>query len=515
MGKYVLGVDVGTTGSKAMVMDLKGKIYGQGYREYTLNYPKKDWVEIGARFLLDITNEAIKEAVDQSGLDKKEIEAVSFSVQRSTFCLFDQDMNVIDDKFYVWLDSRAEEIMEELNSKMDPDTRNAITGLPGANIYEVDKLYWLMKKEPETYKKIRYVSTVMGYVMYEYGADEFVDEYTNGVVTGLCDVRTHDWCWDLIDACGFDRKIFPKLCMAGDVVGCINEKTAAATGLAVGTRIVAGSGDQQLSAMGRGVLTDGDVCLIIGTYGNIIVGSSKPDFVALKGMMIPPTPNPSVFEVEGAQVSGATCYRWCRDIMCEEDVKEAEEQGIDPFVLMGDKYIKNSVPGSNGVIFYSALFGSGFPTWDTYATGMFLGLRSTSTKADMVRAVMEGITLEARHVLTGIEAAGVDMNEVLTVAGGVAKSPEWLQIIADVMGRKIRTLKTADTAIIGAGIMAAIALGEYKDTAEGVANMVEFGDVIEPIPENVALYEKSFEAYKAAYYGLKSQDVFKKLADIR
>ncbi|MDO4566408.1 MAG: FGGY-family carbohydrate kinase, partial [Oscillospiraceae bacterium] len=232
----------------------------------------------------------------------------------------------------------------------------------------------------------------------------------------------------------------PPLCKPCSVVGTIKEDIAAKTGLAVGTKIVAGSGDQQVAAMGAGVIKDGAVSLTIGTFGLLAIGLAKPDFSALTGMMIPSTPALGVFQVEGPQVSGATCYRWCRDTLCAEDVAEAEKQGIDPYILMGDKYIKQSVPGSNGTIFYSALFGSGYPTWDTNATGMFIGLRSTTTKADMVRAVMEGITLESRHILESVMAAGVKMQDVITLTGGASKSPEWCQIIADVMGRTVRTL---------------------------------------------------------------------------
>ncbi|MBE5957138.1 MAG: hypothetical protein E7253_11910 [Lachnospiraceae bacterium] len=514
MSKYVVGVDVGTTGSKAMVLDLQGNIYGKGYREYALNYPNPDWVEVGANFLLGVTFEAVKEAVETSGVDKNDIEAISFSVNRSSFCLVDEDYNVIDDKFYVWLDSRSEELMAEINEKIGPERRNEITGMPGGNIFAITKYYWVKEKQPETYAKTKYFSTVGSFVQYAFGADEFTVEVSDGTVSGLIDVNTLDWSQEIMEALDFDPAKFPKLCKACDVVGTIKEDVAEKTGLAVGTKIVAGSGDQQLSAMGAGVVEDGAVSLTIGTFGLLAIGLAKPDFKALTGMMIPSTPNIGVFQVEGPQVSGATCYRWCRDTLCAEDVKEAEEKGVDPYILMSEKYVDQSVPGSHGVVFYSALFGSGYPTWDTNATGMFLGLRSTSTKADMVRSVMEGITLESRHILENVLSAGVQMNDIITVTGGASKSPQWCQIIADVMNRKIRTLDVPDAAIIGAAGLAAIATGAYGDLKEAVEGMVRFGDIIEPIPENVEVYNKVFDVYKNAYYGLKSTDVFTKLAEL-
>ncbi|MDR2620559.1 MAG: hypothetical protein LBC29_05530 [Propionibacteriaceae bacterium] len=515
MTDYVIGVDVGTTGTKAAVMGLDGKVLGRGYREYTLNEPKPNWVEVGAQFVLDITFDAVKDAVAASGVAPESIKAISFSVNRSSFCLVDEQLQPIDDKFYIWLDSRAESVMAEINEKISPERRNEITGMPGYNIFAVAKYYWVMKNEPETYAKTKYFSTVESFILHGFGSDEFVVEISDGTVTGLMDVRTLDWSEELCGALGFDMAKLPKTCKPAEVVGTIKEAVAERTGLAVGTKIVAGSGDQQLGAMGAGVIKDGAASLTIGTFGLLAVGLAKPDFKALTGMMIPSSPVLGVFEVEGPQVSGATCYRWCRDTLCQDEVAEGAKTGVDPYILMEQNYIEKSKPGSNGVIFYSALFGSGYPTWDTNATGMFLGLRNTHTKADMVRSVMEGITLEARHILESMLAAGVQMDDVITLTGGASKSAGWCQIVADVFGVKIRTLDVPDASILGAAGLAAVGAGLLRDVAEVVENMVRFDKEYQPIPANVDVYNKVFKVYRDAYYGLKSTDVFTQLAGLR
>ena len=515
MPKYVMGIDVGTTGTKAMVFDMSGNIAGKGYREYKLDEPRPNWVEVGARFLVDITFEAVRDAVADSGVDPREIASVGFSVNRSSFCLVDAELNVIDDKVIVWLDSRAESVMDEINAKMPPERRGEITGMPGYNIFAVAKYYWIKKNEPEKYARAKYFASVDSLIMHAFGSDRFVAEISNATVTGLMDVRTLDWNGELAEALGFDMAKFPPLCKPAEAVGTIKESVARKTGLAVGTKIVAGSGDQQLAAMGAGVVKDGAISLTIGTFGLLAIGLAKPDFAALKGLMIPSSPTLGVFEVEGPQVSGATCYRWCRDTLCAEDGAEGEARGVDPYVTMDEKYLQKSAPGSNGVIFYSALFGSGYPTWDTNATGMFLGLRSTHTKADIVRSVIEGITLEARHILESVLAAGVVMDDVITVTGGVSKSKTWCQTVADVMARKIRTLVVSDAAVLGAAGLAAMGAGLTGGTDEFVRNMVKFGDNYEPIPANAEIYDRAFDAYKAAYYGLKERDVFAKLAGLR
>jgi xylulokinase len=515
MGKYVMGIDVGTTGSKAMVFDLSGNVVGKGYREYRLDEPKPGWVEVSAKFLTDITFEAAREAVSDSRADPSEIEAVGFSVNRSSFCLADENLDVIDDRVIVWLDSRSQSVMDEMNARISADRRGEITGMPGGNIFAVAKYYWVMKNEPEKYARAKYFVSVDSLIMRAFGSDGFVAEISNATVTGLMDVRTLEWNRELADALGFDMAKFPPLCRPSEVVGRVTPEVAARSGLAAGTKIVAGSGDQQLAAMAAGVIKDGAASLTIGTFGLLAIGLAKPDFASLKGLMIPSSPTLGVFEVEGPQVSGATCYRWCRDVMCAEDAAIAEAEGTDPYVLMEEKYLKKSPPGSNGVIFYSALFGSGYPTWDTDAAGMFLGLRSTHARADMVRAVVEGISLEARHILESALAAGVEMDEVITVTGGASKSRTWCQILADVMGRGIRTMEVSDAAVLGAAGLAAIGSGMLGGVDGFVGRMVRFGEVYDPIPANVEVYNKSFAAYKLAYHGLKDRGVFGALASLR
>lgn len=515
MTDYVVGVDVGTTGTKAMVFALDGTIVGSGYREYTLNEPRPDWVEVGAGFVLGITFDAVKEAVTKSNVPPSQIRAVSFSVNRSSFCLMDENLDVIDDKFYLWLDSRAKSVMDEMNAKFPPETRNIVTGMPDANIFAAAKYYWVKENEPETYAKTKYFSTVQSYILHGFGSERFVVEKSDGTVTGLMDVSTLDWSAELASALDFDLTKFPPLCAPGEVVGSIGEEVSEKTGLVVGTKIVAGSGDQQLSALGAGVIKDGAASLTLGTFGLLAVGLANPDFPKLIGMMIPSSPVLGVFEVEGPQVSGATCYRWARDTLCTEELDEGEATDIDPYVLMDRKYISQSPPGANGVLFYAALFGSGYPTWDTDATGMFLGLRNIHTKADLIRSVMEGVTLEARNILDSMMSAGVQMEDIITLTGGASKSPSWCQIVADVFGRSVRTLDVPDAAALGAAGLAAVGAGLYPNVEAFVSKMVRFDRGYEPIPSHVELYNKTLQTYKDAYAGLKEAGVFNQLAALR
>jgi xylulokinase len=477
MGKYVLGVDIGTTGSKAMVLDLDGNILGSASCEYPLEYPEANAVEIKADYLMENVYDVVAEAVKKSGADKNDIVSLSFSVQRATFCLLDEKLEPIENRFYVWLDNRAEVIMEEIYGRMDRKYMFCITGQPITRTYSVEKLYWIKKYHPDIYNKTKYFALVDAYAMWKFGGDRFVTETSNAMVSGMMDVRNLQWNKEVMTALDLRFDILPPLLGPGKVAGKVSAEIAARTGLAEGTLIVGGSGDQQAAAMGAAVIEDGSMSLTLGTVGELVVGLAKPNFAQLENLMIPSTPELGIFEIEGNQISGATCYRWARDVLCPVEVALGKEMGKDPFVMMED-YINKSVPGSNGVIFQAALFGTGYPTNSGEATASFLGLKSSHTRADLVRSVMEGITLETRFIYEAIKATGVKLKDSITITGGATKSPGWRQIIADVLNCRLLTLEVADASIIGVGILAAIGAGLFTDTKEGVARMVRTKDEI-------------------------------------
>lgn len=511
MSSYVMGIDIGTTGTKAMVIDLDGNVLSSGYREYPLNYPKPNYVEVNANRLMDMVYDSVRDAINNGGIKNTQITAISFSVQRATFAMLDKELKPINDLFYVWLDNRAESIMDEIYAAMDRDYMFSITGMPITRTYSLEKVYWLKKFSPDVYDNTKYFALVDAYAMWCFGSDSFCSETSNAMVSGMMDVRTLEWNTEVMDALGLRTDILPPLAPPGSVVGKVKKTIAERTGLAEGTLIVAGSGDQQAAAMGAGVIEDGSMSLTLGTVGELVVGLAKPDFSKLINLMIPCTPKLGIFEIEGNQISGATCYRWARDVLCPAEIALGAEMDVDPYVLM-ENYINKSVPGANGVIFQAGLFGTGYPTWNGEATGSFVGLKSSNTRADMVRAVMEGITLESRFIYEAIKETGVHLKDSITITGGATKSPAWCQIIADVMGCTLHTLKVPDAAIIGVAALAAIGAGFFEDTAEGVARMVRTKDTITPNPSDVEFYDKLFPIYRDIYYALNDAGIFSKLA---
>ncbi|MEG0750746.1 MAG: FGGY family carbohydrate kinase [Oscillospiraceae bacterium] len=510
MKKCVMGIDIGTTGVKAVVLDLLGNVLGKGYREYPLVCDTENRVTCIASSMMDKMFDAVKEAVTASPVPASDISAISFSVQRSSFFMMDEQLKPINDKLCVWLDTRSLPIMDEVRALMSTSHSHQISGIPCSPYGALSKVYFIKTRQPEIFEKTKFIATVDAYAMHCFGSDRFVSETSTAEICGLVDIRTFDWCDEILDAYGIPRSMMPELVKPGEIVGTIKQDISERTGLSVGTLIIAGSGDQQAGSMGCGIVNDGDMSLTLGTVGMLVVGQSKPDISKMPGLMIVSTPKLEIFEIEGNQVGGATNYRWARDTFCAAESELAASTGKDVYELM-EQYIAESGPGANGVMFYPGLFGSGYPKDNGNISAAFVGLRSNHTRSDMLRAVMEGITLESRLMLESIESTGVHINESITISGGATKSPAWRQIIADIMNKQVCVLEVSDASIIGVAIIAGVGAGLYKDLADGVKSMIRIKEVIDPIPENASMYKELFEIYKDLYLSLDGRKISERL----
>lgn len=513
MGKYLIGVDVGTTGTKAMILNKEGKIFGTGYGEYPCNYPNPNWVEQDVDLLVEETYKACKQAVTSSGLDPKEIEAVGFSCQRATFTLVDENNEALENIFYGWQDNRGAEVLEEAMALVDPDTFFKSTGMPMAPTFTFIKLLWLMKKRPELYAKTKYVAMMPEYIQYCFGADDFYCEVTNACTSGYLNPNTMDWADNIIDAFGIDKTKLPKLVKPGDIVGKVTPQVAEKTGLAVGTLLVAGSGDQQCAAIGAGVIEDGFASLTLGTAGLLVVGTENLVLEDVPGVMATSSASLGLYNLEGIQLGAASSYRWARDELGELEVALGKKIGIDPYEVM-DHHIQKSPVGSKGIVFMPFLTGSGYPYWNPDAKGIFAGITFAHSKSDMIRSVMEGITLESKDMYETMKKSGVILKQ-LAITGGATKSGAWRQIIADMFGVPIRKLEISDATIVGAAVIAGVGAGWFNNVVEGVNSMVRYTETIEPIPENVVKYNEIYEIYKNLYAALNTNGIYTQLAKLK
>ena len=512
MAKYVIGIDVGTTGSKAMVVDLEGNIYGGDYKDYPLISKHPEWQETKASELKEAVLQVAKNAVANSGVDPTDIAALSFSTQRGTVGLVDENLEMIEDTFITWMDTRAEEIMDELSKRCDLEILAERTGLLPGPLGSGTSIFWLYRKRPDMMQKAKYIATPDAYIMHVFGSDEFVSDISCTQFLGVIETDASEISQDLCDIWGFEKSKFPKLVKPGDIVGRVSQKIADEIGVTTDTLIVCGIGDQQAGALGSGLTKDGDITLTVGTGGFVIVGNANPDFRALAGLQNVRTVNLNVFQSEGIQFSGANCYRWAKETLYDLEASLAAEAGKDPYDEMTKMEEDQSVPGSNGVIFNAALYGGYYPGNYYEASGSFIGIKGTTTKADILRSVMEGISLGTRYLLEGIRRTGIQgMSDTITVTGGATKSPLWRQIMADVLGYKIRTLKVSEAGIIGAAGIAALGAGLLHSPEEIIQRMVHYNDIIEPIQKNKEIYDKEYAIYQKIFNLFHDEGIYEQL----
>ncbi len=512
MSKYIVAIDVGTTGTKAMVLSEKGKVLGTGYGEYGCIYPQQDWVEQDGELLTQETFKACKTAIDKSNVDPKDIACVAFSTQRATFGFVDRDNKLINNRLYGWQDNRAASVIGDIVERIPADELYAISGMPVTPTFSLEKIYWVKKNDPEVYNNAKYIVMMPDYIMYRFGADDFVTEVTNGCCSGMIDVFKLEWSDRILDALDIDKNKLPKLVNPSEKVGEVTPEVSKLTKLPVGTPIITGTGDQQCAALGAGVIDDGFASLTLGTAGLLVVGSKTLNLKKSPGLMAPSSGALGLFELEGIQLGAASSYRWIRDVLAEVEIAEGKETGVDPYVLM-EKHVNTSKPGSNGIVFLPYLIGAGYPTWNPETKGVFAGLKFSNTKSDLIRAVMEGITLEAKDMYEAMKSSDVEIHS-LTITGGATKSPAWRQIIADMFDAEIKILEVPDATIIGAGILGAVGAGIYKDPAEAVDNMVRVESTLKPIAENVDRYNEVYKVYRSLYQTLISEGIFTQLSKL-
>jgi xylulokinase len=498
MADYLMAIDIGTTGANAMLFDACGQAYGSAYREYPSLYPEEHHVEQEAGLLVEAAFDVCRRALAEAGVAPEDVLAVSLSSQRATFGLLDADGNMIGGRFYGWQDNRAHTVIPEIASKIAADELYRITGMPLTPTFSLEKLVWIKKHQPERYAKTDKVVFPADYVLRQFGAATGQTEVTCACCSGLIDVHTLDWSDLVLDALELDRAKFSALVRPGTVVGKVSRAAALRSGLSEGTLLVCGTGDQQAAAIGAGVIESGRASLTLGTAGLLVAATERLEFAKSPGLMAVSSGKVGLYELEGIQLGAASCFRWLRDVLFHPDLDmdsaepSAQKNGL--YKKM-DALMDTSPAGAHGIVFLPYLSGAGYPHWDPSASGMFAGLRFSHTPADLIRAVMEGITLESFDMYQNMKKAGVVITS-LAVTGGATECPAWRQAIADIFGLPITPLKVPNATLVGAAIFAGIGAELFRDVADGVAKMVGLEAPVEPIPENCEVYQKRYETYK-------------------
>ncbi len=519
--RYLVGIDIGTTGAKTLIVDLDGQAVASGYREYGCTYPRPNWVEQDAVMLAESSMAASREALDTSGIDPHSIAAIGFSTQRTCMLPLDK-RGVLVRPMISWQDNRSDAEAEHVAELLGRDTFHRINCLPLGAVWIVNKILWMRKHEPELWSRVARVAQLQDYFLKTYGADGYFVDRSDAGLFGCWDLYQGRWSDEICEQFEIDTGLLPEPTTSGTQVGVLSKEVAEKTGFAAGTPLCVGAGDQNAAAVGAGVVQPGIMSVSLGTGGlaAAFVDGPIPDLDPagmLTGHAIP-----GKYMLEGYQAAGASSLRWFRDEISRCWFRQGENlpdvcsyaaaEGKDVYEIL-DEIAASAPPGSKGLIVNPYFASACTPRWNANARATITGMTFAHDRACLVRAFMEGITLDVKDMVNSMGRCGVPI-ETIRILGGPTKCDLWNQIQADVYGHPVSTLKTTDAAPLGAAICAAVGAGIFADIREGVTRMVRTDRTFEPDPTNVAIYGELYEIFCEIYEGLKPQ-VYDRLAAIQ
>lgn len=493
--KYLAGIDVGTSGVKCILVGEDGHLAASQTRAYPLYTPHNGWSEQDPADWWSGACEAMKAAVEQSGAGPSDIAGLSFSGQMHGLVALDERDEVIRPAI-LWNDQRTDaecrDIIDAaggLDGLLAYTNNNMLTGYTGG------KLLWLKKHEPENYARMKRFLMPKDYIRFLMTGRRCTD-VSEASGTGLFDVKKREFSKPLIGLLGFDMAVFPEVLESDELAGHVTREAAKLTGLPEGLPVYAGGGDAVIQNTGMGIVEEGRIGFVIGTSG--VVAMSLDAFGKNTGGKLQYfCNNKRTWMAFGCQLSSGGSLEWFRNTFFG---------GVDsPFAII-NKEVSESRPGAGGVIFLPYLTGERAPHADPYARGVFCGLSVTTSRGDMARAVMEGVTFGLREIYEVMLSTrpGLKPTEVISSGGG-AKSAVWRQIQADVMGVPVKTLRGAgEGGAYGAAVVAGVGAGVWRSVDEA-AKLLTVETVTQPIPENVELYDRIIKTYSGLYQDLKQR----------
>ncbi len=499
MPPYLLGIDIGTSGAKALVVDSAGNVIASATEEYPLDTPRLLWSEQNPEDWWSGCQRAIQRVL-ASGVAAADIAGVGLTGQMHGLVLLDKDGHVLRPAI-LWNDQRTGRQCEEITAWAGGlDRLLALTGnavLPG---FTAPKIVWVAEHEPEVYDRAAHVLLPKDTIRYRL-TGEFATEVSDASGTALFDVANRRWSAEMAGLLGVPMSWLP-VCTESDVVsGRISAAAAAATGLRAGTPVVGGGGDQAAQAVGSGIVRGGIISVTSGTSGVVFAHADRFAAEPQGRLHVFCHAARGAWHAMGVMLSAGGAFRWFRDALGQLEKMAALETGADPYDLL-TQAAGRVPPGAEGLLFLPYLTGERCPYPDPNARGAFVGLTLRHGKAHMVRAVLEGVSFGLRDSLELIRGLGVPIEQV-RASGGGARSSLWRQIQADVFNTELVLINVTEGAAFGAALLAGVGAGLYSDVHQAVAAAVRVVSRTQPDPAAAAVYERLYPSYQALYGALK------------
>ena len=494
----VIGLDVGTSGAKAIAVNETGTVMASAVVEYPLHSPKPNWAEQDPADWKRAAFEALSQLAHAPGIRAAEVKGLGLTGQMHGSVFLDASNRVLRPAI-LWCDQRTAKQCDDITAKIGAEKLIEMVCNPALTGFTAPKILWLRENEPQVYDKVRKVLLPKDYIRYEL-TGAFATDVADASGTLLFDVKNRAWHADLMSLLDIPRDFMPPAYEGPEVTGQLSAEAAAATGLPKGIPVVAGGGDQAAGGVGCGIVRRGVISSTVGTSGVVFAFA---DSVCLdpKGRVHTFCHSvPGKWHVMGVMLSAGGSLRWFRDALCQNEKSVAAETGADPYEYITAAAAK--IPtGAEGLTFLPYLTGERTPHKDPYAKGAFVGLSLRHTRAHMARAVLEGVAFGMRDSLEIIREMGVEITQV-RASGGGARSAVWRQIQADVNKAPLVLINVDEGPAYGAALLATVATGLYGSVEEACDATIRVVDSCAPDVEHARQYDAWFAEYQAAYHAL-------------
>ncbi len=505
---YLLGTDIGTSGTKTVLFDETGRTIASSLVEYPLYQPEIGWAEQDPEDWWNAVCVGIRNVLAKSGVKPEDISGVGLSGQMHGMVLLDAEGAVLR-RSIIWCDQRTTAECEQITSLVGAERLIEITANPALVGFTASKIMWVKNNEPHIFEKIKKILLPKDYIRYRL-TGEFATEVSDASGMQLLDVPGRCWSGEVLSKLGIEREWLGDVYESQVVSGHVNSAGASATGLKVGTPVVGGGGDQAAGAVGNGIVKPGVVSSTIGTSGVVFAYLDKISIDPQGRVQTFCHAVPNTWHVMGVTQAAGFSLKWFRDNLCQDEMSVAALMDKDPYYLM-DLEAEKVHPGSNGLIYLPYLIGERTPHLDSDAKGVFFGLSTVHRKSDMIRSVMEGVAFSLKDCLAIISDMGVEISEV-RASGGGGKSKLWKQMQADIFRVPITTTNSSEGPALGVALLAGVGTGVYKDVQEACDIAIKPKEVQQPDAQNMEVYSRYYSLYCQLYRSLKKD--FKDLAQV-
>lgn len=487
---YFLGIDISTTGSKAIVIDERGEIRTAASSPHTVQIPQPLWSEQDPSQWWEAASASIRKALEQADLVRGDIAAVGLTGQMHGLVLLDKAGEVLRPAI-LWNDQRTQAQCDEIHTRIGKEKFIQITGNVALTGFTAPKILWVQENEPEVYGRIAHVLLPKDYVRYKLTGDMAMDK-ADGAGTVLMDLKSRQWSLEILSALDIPAPWMPKLYEGPEITGTVTSEAADRTGLPAGIPVVGGGGDQAAQAVGVGAIHEGIVALTLGTSGVVFATTNSP-FIEPRGRLHSFCHSvPNHWHLMGVMLSAAGSLRWYRDTFAPT---MDYDQLLEP--------AREIVPGAEGLLFLPYLTGERTPYPDPLARGAFVGLTLRHSMPYLTRAVLEGVAFGLRDSFELMKNAGLASIDQVRVSGGGAKSLLWQQILADVFNSELVTVNTTEGAAFGAALLAGVGAGHWPTVRSACDATIRVTGRVKPNEEVVLRYKDSYEIYRGLYPALR------------